>query len=56
MQADNDDDLDGGQRSSKVKWGKLFAMAKIFGQKKHWCKLRMMMTFMEGKVITGQMG
>ena len=29
----NDDDLHGGQRSSKVKWGKLCAMATIFGQK-----------------------
>ena len=37
-----------GQRS-KVKWGKLCAMATIFGQKKRWCKLRMMMTFMEVK-------
>ena len=27
-------DLDGGQRSSEVKWGKLSAMATIFGQKK----------------------
>ena len=27
MQAKNDDDLDGGQRSSEVKWGKLCAMA-----------------------------
>ena len=33
MQAENDDDL-GGQRSSEVKWGKLCAMATIFGQKK----------------------
>ena len=41
--------LDGGQRSSEVKWGKLCAMATIFGQKKHWCKLRMMMTLMEVK-------
>ena len=49
MQAENDDDLDGGQRSSEVKWGKLCAMATIFGQKKHWCKLRMMMTLMEVK-------
>ena len=31
----------GGQRSSEVKWGKLCAMAIIFGQKKPWCKLRM---------------
>ena len=28
-------------------WGKLCAMATIFGQKKRWCKLRMMMTFMK---------
>ena len=50
MQAENDDDLDGGQRSSEVKWGKLCAMATIFGQKKHSCKLRMMMmTLMEVK-------
>ena len=34
MQAENDDDLDGGQRSSKVKWGKVSAMATIFFQKK----------------------
>ena len=27
-------DLDGGQRSSEVNWGKLCAMATIFGQKK----------------------
>ena len=27
-------DLGGGQRSSEVKWGKLCAMATIFGQKK----------------------
>ena len=26
MQTENDDDLDGGQRSSEVKWGKLCAM------------------------------
>ena len=49
MQAENDDDLDGGQRISEVKWGKLCAMATIFGQKKPWCKLRMMMTLMEVK-------
>ena len=29
MQAENDDDLDGGQRSSEVKWGKLCDMATI---------------------------
>ena len=33
IQAENDDDLDRGQRSSEVKWGKLCAMATIFGQK-----------------------
>ena len=49
MQAENDDDLDGGQRSSEVKCGKLCAMATIFGQKKLWCNLRMMMIFMEVK-------
>ena len=49
MQAKNDDDLDGGQRSSG-QMGKLCAMATIFGQKKHRCKLRMMMTLMEVKV------
>ena len=48
MQAENDDDLHGGQRSSEVKWGKLCALAAIFGQKKHGCKLRMMI-FMEVK-------
>ena len=48
MQVENDDDLDGGQRSSEVKCGKLCAMATIFGQKKRWCKLRMMI-FMEVK-------
>ena len=47
MQAENDDDLDGGQRSSEVKLGKLCAMATIFGQKKPGCKLKMMMTLME---------
>ena len=33
MQAENDDDLDGGQKSPEVKWGKLHAIATIFGQK-----------------------
>ena len=33
MQANNDDDLDGGQRSSGVKCGKLCAMATVLGQK-----------------------
>ena len=32
MQAENDDDLDGGQRS-EVKCGKLCDMTTIFGQK-----------------------
>ena len=35
MQAENDGDLNGGQRSSEVKWGKLCAMAIIFGRKKN---------------------
>ena len=29
MQAENDDDLDGGQRSSEVKWGKLMEMHSL---------------------------
>ena len=33
MQAKNDDDLDGRQSSSEVKWGKLCAMATTFGPK-----------------------
>ena len=33
MQAENDDDLHGGQRSLEVKCGKLCAMATIFGKK-----------------------
>ena len=33
MQAENNDDLDTGQRSSEVKWGKRCDMATIFGQK-----------------------
>ena len=33
MQAENDDDLDGGQMSSEVKWGKLCDMVTIFDQK-----------------------
>ena len=49
MQAENDDDLDGGQRSSEVKWGKLCDMATIFDQKNWRCTLRMMMTLMEVK-------
>ena len=49
MQAENDDHLDGGQRSSEVKCGKLCPMATIFGQKKPRGKLRMIMTLMEVK-------
>ena len=49
MQTENDDDLYGGQRSSEVKCGKLCDMAAIFGQNKHRCKLRMVMTLMEVK-------
>ena len=49
MHAENDDDLYGGQGSSEVKCVKLCDMATIFGQKNWWCKLRMMMTFMEVK-------
>ena len=33
MQAENDDDLYGGQRSSEVKCGKLCDIPTIFGQK-----------------------
>ena len=32
---DDDDDLHGGQRSSKVKWGKLCTKATIFVEKNH---------------------
>ena len=49
MQAENDVDLYGGQRSSEVQCGKLCAMATIFGQKNCWCKLRLMITFTEVK-------
>ena len=49
MQAENNDDLYRGQRSSEVKCGKLCDMTTIFGQKICWCKLRMMMTFTEVK-------
>ena len=33
MQAENDDDLYGGQKSSEVTCGKVCAMVTIFGQK-----------------------
>ena len=50
MQAKNDDDLDGGQRSSEVKWGKLCDMATIIWSKEALMyKLRMMITLMEVK-------
>ena len=49
MQAEDDGNLHGGQRPSKVKCGKLCAMATIFGQKNRQYKLKMRMTFMEVK-------
>ena len=33
MQATNDGDLHGGQRASEVKYGNIYAMVTIFGQK-----------------------
>ena len=44
-----DDDLHGGQRSTEVKYSKLCSMATKLGQKNHWCKIRMLMTFTEVK-------
>ena len=35
MQSENDDDLDGGQRSSEVKCGKLCDMVTLFGKENH---------------------
>ena len=49
MQAKDDDDLHGGQRSTEVKYSKLCSMATKLGQKNRWCKFRMIMTFMEVK-------
>ena len=50
MQAKNDGDLHGGQRSSEVKCSKVCAMATKLGQKNRWYKFRMMMmTFTEVK-------
>ena len=49
MQAKDDDDLHGGQRSTEVKYSKQYPMATKFGPKNYRCKLRMMMTFMEVK-------
>ena len=40
----------------EVKWGKLCAMATIFGLKKSWCKQRLMMTVMEVKGHQRSMG
>ena len=50
MLAKDDDDLHRGQRSSEVKCGKLCAVTTIlYIIKNHWCKLWMMITFMEVK-------
>ena len=49
MQAKNDDDLCWGQRSIEIKYGKQYSVATRLGQKKHWCILRMMITFVEVK-------
>ena len=49
MQVKNDDDLHGGQRSTEVKHSKLCYMAIKLGQISHWCKFRIMGTFMEVK-------
>ena len=50
MQAMNDDDdLCGGQRSTEVKYSEQCSMATKLGQENCWCKLRMMMTFVEVK-------
>ena len=49
MQAKNDDDLCGGQRSTKVKYSKQCSKATKLGKKNRGCKLRMMTTFVEVK-------
>ena len=49
MEAKDDGDLHGGQRSTEVKCSKLSSMATKLGQKNPWCKFRKMMTFMEVK-------
>ena len=49
MQAKNDDDLDGGQRSSEVKWGKLCDMATII-----WSKEALMQTENDDDLDGGQ--
>ena len=53
MQVCDGDDLHESQRSSDVKCGKLCTMVTKLGQNNRWCKLKMMMTFME---VKGQMG
>ena len=49
MQAKNEDDLDGGQRSSEVKWGKLCDMATIT-----WSKEALMQTENDDDLYGGQ--
>ena len=44
-------DLDGGQKSSEVKWGKLCAMATIFGQ---WSKEALMQAENDDDLDGGQ--
>ena len=48
MQAENDDDLDGGQRSSEVKWGKLCYDYHI------WSKEALMQTENDDDLYGGQ--
>ena len=47
-------DLDGGQRSSEVKWGKLSAMATIFGQYHIWSKEALMQAENDDDLDGGQ--
>ena len=49
MQAKNEDDLCGGQRSTEVKYSKQCSTATKLGQKSCLCMLRMMMTFVKVK-------
>ena len=49
MQAKNDDDLCGGQKSTEVKYSKQCSVATKLGQKNGWCKPRMMKTLVEVK-------
>ena len=55
MQAENDD-LDRGQRSPEVKWGKLCSMATIFGQKSADASWEWWWPLWRSEVIRGQMG